>query len=420
MTARAGETTRILLILLVVGFVVRLLFGILFVGLGTAPAGDAATYDQIAHNLISEGKYIQYHGTGMWLSFRPPLLPFVLAGLYSVVGYSFTASRLFMIIIGSLLPLVVFAITHRVFGRRAAIIAGVVSAVYPSFVLYSNTLHTEGLFVILLYLLIMFLIRFADSTKTVDICMAGIMAGLCSLCRPTLLVFVPVCILWLLITGRRAPLKALRAVILFAVLAGAVIAPWTYRNYSVHGEFVPIASRGGVTLWFGNNKWATGNIANDYEKLREIAPDTSTLTETASSRFFRQEAMKYIKAYPQRFVVLGIKKIFHLWRPEGFRFPGLVEKIPRMGRFAIGFLSYVPFLLLFLVGVVLNLKGLRLFRDPPLLLFTLLVVTFTLVHAVFTAMPRYRQPLEPTIILIGSWALVVILDGLRGRRTKSA
>jgi 4-amino-4-deoxy-L-arabinose transferase-like glycosyltransferase len=420
MAARAEKTTRILFVLFAVAFVTRLLFGILFVGLDTAPAGDAATYDQIAHNLISEGKYVQYHGTGMWLSFRPPLLPFVLAGLYSIVGYSFTASRLLMIIIGSLLPLVVFALTRRVFGKRAAIIAGVVSAVYPSFVLYSNTLHTEGLFVVLLYLLIMFLIRFADGMKTVDICVAGVIAGLGCLCRPTLLAFVPVCILWLLITGKRGLLQSLRAAVLLVVLAGAVIAPWTYRNYSVHGEFVPIASRGGVTLWLGNNRWATGNIANDYEKLREVMPDTGTLTETQSSRFFRQEAMKYIKTYPQRFVVLGVKRVFHLWRPEGFRFPGLVEKIPRMGRFAIGFLSYVPFFLLFLVGVVLLLKGLRLLRDPPLLLFTFLVVTFTLVHAVFASMPRYRQPLEPAIILIGSWALIVILDALRGRRAESA
>jgi 4-amino-4-deoxy-L-arabinose transferase-like glycosyltransferase len=416
MGAADQKPVRILLILFIVSFVVRLLFGVLFVGLDTPPEGDAGTYDQIAYNLITEGKYIQYHGQGVWLSFRPPLLPLILAGLYSIVGYSFTASRLLMIVIGSLLPLLVFVLADRIFGRKPALIAGGISALWPEFILYSNTLHTEGLLVPLACLQFIFLARFADGKRTRDIALAGIIAGLGCLCRPTLFAFVLVGVIWLFIITRRDLRLSVRAAAIYLVLTAVVIAPWTYRNYRVHGRFVPVTSRSGTTLWYGNNKHATGNIGDDFDKLRHILPDAGTDDEVEASSYHRREALRYIRANPARFVALGIKKTVHLWRPVGFRFPGMVDRLSRITMIAVGFLPYIPVFLLFVVGLLLLLKQLRLFRDQRLLLLFLIIVVYTLAHAVYTAMPRYRQPIEPITIMIASWALVAILDKVRGRR----
>jgi 4-amino-4-deoxy-L-arabinose transferase-like glycosyltransferase len=416
MGAAVQKPVRILIILFVVSLVARLLFGILFVGLDTPPEGDAGTYDQIAHNMITEGKYIQYHGQGVWLSFRPPLLPLILAGLYSIVGYSFTASRLLMIVIGSLVPLLVFALADRIFGRKAALVAGGISAVWPEFILYSNTLHTETPLVLLALLQLIFLARFADGRRTRDICAAGIVAGLGCLCRPTIFAFVLVAVVWLFIITRRDLRLALRAAAIYVILTALVIAPWTYRNYRVHGRLVPITSRSGTTLWLGNNKDATGNIGDDYDKLRRMLPDAGTDDEVEASSYHRQEALRFIRANPVRFVAFGIKKTIHFWRPVGFRFPGMVDRISARTRIAVGFLPYIPIFLLFLVGLLILLKQLKLFRDQRLLLLFLIIIVYTLAHAVYTAMPRYRQPIEPITIIIGSWALVVILEAWRKRR----
>jgi 4-amino-4-deoxy-L-arabinose transferase-like glycosyltransferase len=339
----------------------------------------------------------------------------VLAVLYSITGYSFVASRLLMIVLGSLVPLVVFALTDSIFKRKAAIIAGVIAAVYPSFILYSNRVMPEALLVLLVCLMVIFMVRFARGGKALDVCAAGLITGLACLCRPTALAFIPVGIIWILIVGRADARRSLRAAALLVVFAAIVIAPWTYRNYSVHGEFVPVSTRGGMSLWLGNNDRATGNLGVDNEMLQSTMPDPGTDKETEMDRFYRNEAMKFIKSHPKRFILLGIKKVFHFWRPEGFRFPGLIDKTPKIVRFAVGFFSYVPVFLLFLVGCLRSLKQLRLFRDPALLLLALLVVVYTLPHGVYPTIPRYRQAIEPVIIAVGSWGLVGMLDFVRKR-----
>jgi 4-amino-4-deoxy-L-arabinose transferase-like glycosyltransferase len=416
MGAAGQRPVRILLVLFAVSLVARLLVGVFVLGLDAPPDGDAGAYDQIAYNLMSEGRYIQYHGDNVWLTFRPPLLPYILAGLYSVVGYSFTASRLLMIVIGSTLPLLVFVLADRIFGRRVGILAGVITALWPEFLLYSNTLYTEGLLVPLVVLQFVFLFRFADEGRVGDMCAAGIVAGLGALCRPSVLAILPVVVIWLLIVNRRRLGSSIRAVALYLIFAILVMTPWTLRNYRVHGRFVPIVSRSGATLWYGNNKWATGDIGKDFEMLKEKLPDAGTDDEVEANLYYRDEALRYIKAHPGRFVALGVKKTVNFWLPVGLKFPGLADRLTVRTRIVQGLFTYVPVFLLCIVGLLLLLKNLRLFRDPRLLFLILVLVEYTLVHAVYTGMTRYRQPLEPITIVIASWARLVILDRLRGRQ----
>lgn len=409
------KPVRTLLILFLVSFAARLLVGIFVLGLDAPPDGDAGAYNQIAYNLMNEGRYIQYHGENVWFTFRPPLLPYILAGLYSIVGYSFTASRLLMIVIGSTLPLLVFVLADRTFGRRTAILAGAISAVWPEFLLYSNTLYTEGLLVPLVILQFVFLFRFADGRGAGNMCAAGIVAGLGALCRPSVLAILPVVVIWTLIIKRRDVRLSFRAIAFYLILAIVVMMPWTIRNYRVHGRFVPIVSRSGATLWYGNNQWASGDIGEDFEMLKQKLPDAGTDDEVEASLYYRDEALRYIKANPGRFLVLGLKKTVNFWLPVGLKFPGLAERLTVRTRVVQGLLTYVPIFLLSLIGLLLLLRDLRLFRDPRLLFLLLVLVEYTLVHAVYTGMTRYRQPLEPITIVIASWALLAILDRLRAK-----
>jgi hypothetical protein len=230
-----------------------------------------------------------------------------------------------------------------------------------------------------------------------------------------LLSFLPFSVLWILIVGRGESVRSLKAVGLFVLATAVVLTPWTIRNYRVHGEFMPVSSLSGFSLWIGSNEWATGNLADDYEMLLKVRPDPGTTKETEINRFYRREATNFIRSNPKTFVLLGAKKIFHFWRPVGFRIPGLIEQTPERVRFAVGFFSFVPLFLLFLIGLLMRLRGLRLFRDPGLLLVVFLIIVYTAVHAVFPSVPRYRQPLEPLIIAMASWVIVVVLDRISPR-----
>jgi 4-amino-4-deoxy-L-arabinose transferase-like glycosyltransferase len=408
-----ADSLKPLLLIFLVSLIVRLLFGVLVMGLGAAPLDDAAAYDQIATNLIEKHAYIQYHDNGVWYSFRAPVLPFLLAGLYSIFGHSLAASRLLMILIGSLLPPAAFILTRHIFGRRAALVAGLIAALYPHFILYSNLLLTEAPLTLLVVVAMIFLVRFGRRGRMSDLALAGVMTGLGCLTKAPLLSFLPVAALWILIVGRARLARSAWGGILFLAVTAAVISPWTYRNYLVHGEFVPISTLGGLSLWYGNNQWSHGNLGDDYLTLIKLQPNPGSTKETDIDRFFRKEAVTFIRTHPKASAVLAVKKMLQFWRPEGFRIPGLVEKTPSAVRFVVGFASYMPLFLLFLAGLVVSLRGLRLVRDSGIFLLALLIATFTVLHAVFPSVPRYRQPIEPAIIAFASWMLVALYDRVR-------
>jgi 4-amino-4-deoxy-L-arabinose transferase-like glycosyltransferase len=396
------KSGRVVLTLFVVSLIVRFLFAAFILGMDAMPVDDAVTYDNIGINLVREHQYIQDTSDVVYYSLRPPLLPLMLGGAYALSGHSYVASRILMIILGSLIPPVIYALTRRIFGRRAAVVAGWIAVFYPFFVLYSTILLAEVPAVLFVSLMTLFLLRFIQEGKTLDICLAGAAAGLASLCRPTVLVLVPVAVLWLLLVIPRRPRPILKACGLFLLLFALVLAPWTYRNFRVFGEFVPVTSMGGLTLWYGNNPAATGNLGDDYLRLKEIRPNPGTTRETEISRYFRGLAVDYMKSHPKRTAVLAVKKAVHFWRPSGFRIPGMIDETPSWLRFAVGFLSYVPLLLLFIFEVLASIRSRAIIRNPGVILMVLSIIVFTIVHSIFPSLPRYRMPIEPFIIAMAA------------------
>jgi 4-amino-4-deoxy-L-arabinose transferase-like glycosyltransferase len=410
---------RVMLVLFLASLVVRLLFAFLVIGAGAPPIDDAVTYDNIAMNLVRDQTFIQTTSDIPYYSLRPPLLPFFLAGVYSLTGHSFAASRIFMIILGSLIAPALFAMTARIFGRRAALVSGWIAVFYPFFILYANVLLTETLSVLFVCIMVLLLMRFVQERKTADICLAGVAAGLGCLARPPLLMLLPVTFIWLLIVMRKECGPALRACVLFSLLAVVVISPWTYRNYSVHGELMPITSLGGLTLWYGNSELATGNLGDDYSRMTREMPDPGTISETEINRYFRRIALDYMRDNPKRTVVLGVNKCAHFWRPSGFRIPGLIEKTPGWLRFALGFFTYMPLLLLFLYELIVRLRDRTLMRNSGVLLIFLYIAVFTIMHCVFPSVPRYRAPIMPLVIALAGSAVVRLWDRLQSGAKQS-
>jgi len=414
METRTEKFGRVILVLFLASLVVRLLFGVLVIGIGAPPIADAVTYDNIAMNLVRDHTYIQTTADIPYYSLRPPLLPFILAGVYSVTGHSLAASHILMIILGSLIAPAIFAMTSRIFAKKAGLVAGWIAVFYPFFILYSNVLLTEVLCIIFVSLMVLLLMRFVQQRKTADICLAGVAAGLGCLARPPLLLLLPVTLLWLLIVMRKELGPALKACVLFLLLAVVAISPWTYRNYRVHGELVPITSLGGLTLWYGNSELSTGNLGDDYLRMTEQMPDPGTTAETEINRYFRKIAVDYMKSNPRRTVVLGVTKCAHFWRPSGFRIPGMIEETPGWLRFVLGFFTYMPILILFLYELLVRLRNRTLFLDSGPLLILLYVAAFTLMHCVFPSLPRYRMPIMPLVIAMASSGVVRLWDRVKG------
>ena len=152
---------------------------------------------------------------------RTPLYPVFLAGLMRL-GAGPAATILVQILLSVLTCLAVMAWTHRLTScARAACLAGLVMALDVPSILSANLVMTETLFTLLLALAAMT----ASSGRAAP---AGLVAGLCTLCRP-IAILLPV--LWIPLFRRNLP-----KMVLFLAAALAVTAPWLLRNRDVFGS----------------------------------------------------------------------------------------------------------------------------------------------------------------------------------------
>ena len=94
------------------------------------------------------------------------------------------------------------------------------------------------------------------------------------------------------------------------------------RNAIVHGQFVPIASSGGVNFWIGNHREAIGDgdlAANPHLKLRnaEFRARHAGLSEEALEPLYYREARGFIAADPVWWLGLEARKLWYTFVPFG-------------------------------------------------------------------------------------------------------
>ena len=232
---------------------------LVYVGMGyeVAPQ-DTADYDEIALNLLSgEGFVARANWFGYELhSWRPPLYPFFLAGIYWVFGYSHLAVRLVQVLLGAATVVLVYRL-----GRRAhppsAPIAGAIAAVYTPLVASANEVMSETLFTFLLVLAVYLLTGVlgragADPRRWPAALAAGATIGLAALTRPAALILWPVQVaVWIRrgwTSRRESPTVWWRCALWISAGTLLVLAPWTARNWSVHGALVVISSQSGFIV----------------------------------------------------------------------------------------------------------------------------------------------------------------------------
>ncbi len=370
---------------------------------------DAPSYDALATNLLA-GKGLQKEdythlftdGTSSLTvrSFRPPLLPILLAGVYGVFGHHILAARALVAILGAVTCVVVCHIGRRAFSERGGMLAGLAAAVYPKLVYYSGLVSTETLCTLLLAIAVWLVIAAWQDKSWWRWPAAGAVLGLAALSRSSLLLLPGVTVLWAVIAAadRRRALKG--GLLLLAAFA-VVMAPWCIRNWAVHRRFVPATTEGGYTFWVTNNPRATGG---GHCFWPDPPGGFDGMTEVEIDREFYRRGWRWVRSHPVEFLRLAAVKFVRFWR----LWPHASEPAVGMTAAVVAGLTFIPVLLLALWGAAVSLS-----RWRPLLLFTMIVLYFTGLHMVFMAVTRYRLPLEPYLIILAAWGALDIWGRLR-------
>jgi 4-amino-4-deoxy-L-arabinose transferase-like glycosyltransferase len=380
----------------------RLLFGLTY-WVGKPLTHDEREYLSLADNLAAGRGFIYGpdHDWGTAQQFgRAPLYPMFLAAIGAADGTTDatpTRVKVAQAALGGLLVALIGAIALHAAGPRAGVLAAAVAAVYPPLVWYPAYVLSETLYSALALtavLLLQIAVERSDQARSSRAggplaLLSGLLVGLAVLTRPALLFFVPLAVVWLAV--RRRPVLALAMV----AAALAVVAPWTARNYRVHGRFVLVASEGGVTFWTGNHPLARGegDLAANPELKRaelEFRRAHPGLSSEELEPLYYRAAFRHITNDVGWWLGLLAKKAFYTVVPVGpsYRVHSMRYQIASIG----SYLLLVPFAAFGARGLWHSSR-----RPTPLLL---LAASAVLVCLIFFPQERFRVPVvDPSLIV---------------------
>jgi len=358
--------------------------------------------------------WVAHTGPTAWL---PPLYPLLLAGVFRVFGVFTPASAWIVFAIQSVFSaataLAVWEIAIRCFSRRVALWSAWIWALYPAALQYAvrwpwEMTITTALFTFAIALAIRMrgvgIPQEGSRSLTRQWMLFGLLWGLIALSNATLLLFLPVCSLWILLgTYRRK--HAVRDAILAAAVFLACIAPWTARNYAVFHRFIPLRGNFGAELYMGNGPGSTGFLMEYFHPFQDPI-QLRLYAQQGEVQYVAQRgaaAKAFISAHPAHFLANVAWRVCFFW--AGVPDPSGERWYNEFGRsLNFGFISITG-----LLGLALALRN----RVPAAGLFGWAFLLLPIPYYFVTAHARFRHPLEPLIAILG----VYLFQSARPRHT---
>jgi 4-amino-4-deoxy-L-arabinose transferase-like glycosyltransferase len=359
---------------------------------------------ELARN-IAAGNGIAFDG-GSHTAFRVPLYPAFLSVV--TLGHEvFLLVVFWQSLIGAGTVFCTALIAKEMFGRTAAIIAAVITAIYPYYVVHDTALQETSLYTFLTALAVFLLLQARRSGSGAMATCAGLALGAAVLTRANLAPFAILAPIWLLFPGRswsKPPRQRLLAAALCAATVVLTVSPWLVRSYRLNGS-ATLSTETGFFLWLGNNPYTFSRYPSEsIDRVEEVAFEALDPRERAEieslntneahlDRWFLQKGLQYIREHPWLTVGNGVRKIeaaFSLWpSPRRSFVPNLMHV-----------LSYGLVMILGLWGMW---AGRRHWRDH--LIFYALFVSFGAVTAVFFGHTSYRAYLDLYWIIFAAGVL---------------
>jgi 4-amino-4-deoxy-L-arabinose transferase-like glycosyltransferase len=371
--------------------------------------GDAVNYDAHARE-IAAGDWI-----GDEVFYQAPLYSYFLAVVYRFVGDDWIVVRVIQVVLGAASCAFVAQAAWRLFGRRAAVLAGLCLSLYAPAIFFDSMLQKaciDGFLVSAIVWLVAELGARAGPGRVLGL---GLALGALVLSRENALVFGLVLgawLVWLPAGGWRG--RAARAALFTAGLA-VVLVPVALRNWSVSGDFHLTTSQFGHNFFIGNNPAADGTYQPllhargdprvEIQDAIELAERTTgrSLTRAEVSDFYFERGLDFVRSHPGDWLRLLVRKLrlsfnaveivdtedqyTHAESSAVLRFTGL----------AMHFGTLAP---LALLGMWITWPD-RARLWPLLLLFA----AYTGSMLVFYVFARYRMPVVPILALFAGAGL---------------
>lgn len=399
-------------------FLVRLAAGIWTGGLWRPELWE---YNRIAQSILAGHGFSMPYMMVTYYSYVTPLHAWV-----SAAGFWLTGSQVPLMLAqmaaGAGLAVAVAAISQRIFGNwMAAAVAGILIAIHPAFVLYNSTkAHSLAFDALFFALALLQSFRLAERPTLRRALVFGLIIGIGTLSRGTVIIMGPLGALWLLARSPGESRKILFRNLVFAgLLAAVIIAPWTIRNSLIHHRFVFLISTESEDFWLGNNPHATGHTLIDGENtvFSSLPPEERAdlyrqPNEMAQADWFSQRSRAFVKAHPGEFLRLWAVKFFHFWwyAPQtGTKYPG--------SWFYLYMIFYSALLVLAAVGVA-RIRHL----GPPAThlgwVVGIFLIGLSLLQSVYHVDGRHRWGIEPILVALSAGGAAFLIERLLRKKSR--
>lgn len=154
-------------------------------------------------------------------------------------------------IVFSFTALIMFLIVLEFLGATPAFLTSILFSCNPYFLTLVGFLHYEILHICLLILGTLFLIKgFSNKPGAyIWLILSGLGFGLGTLVRPITLILPLFVFSGFVISEKDKLLAVILRTFVFTVCMMVVIAPYTWRNYRLSKEVIPVNAQGGIALW---------------------------------------------------------------------------------------------------------------------------------------------------------------------------
>jgi len=396
---------------------------------------DAATYDRWARALAFGGD------PGPTTLMQAPLYPWFLSIIYRIFGPNPGVVRIIQALLGTATCGLMMFCARRFFASTAAaLLAGLLAALYAPLIFYEGVLLPATLIV---FLNILFVAIMAAERRpgTPRLFVSGLVLGIAGAANPPTLLLFPFTVLHLRFAasganaapGRegsapRATPRFLKSSLVVASGVIVALAPITVRNAVRTGEFIPLSTGAGINFYHGNNPAANGfykvptyrgiSLGGTPEEqsvnMGKVASRESgrELSQGEISRFWLDAGLDYIRESPRAWCSLLWIKFLLFWNGyeranvENFyfhrRFPGVLAlPLPVFGIIA-----------------PLGLLGMFLTRNRWRKLWLLYggAATYLFTALIFYVLARYRLSVVVFLLPFAGAAVMELYALGRGRR----
>jgi len=237
----------------------------------TKPVGDFAMYVESAAHLIKFGSFDSEY------IFMPGYV--CLLAVVQALGGGWLACKLVGAVAGSLAAGAIYGIARRLWkSRAAALVAGLLCALWPAGVAVSSVTGTDMPAAALISLGCYFLLHYLPKRPRLAAVLFGVFMGLATSMRA---IALPLCAL-AVFCFRASGLgwkPALRNTAISCAMAALLLSPWAVRNRLRYGETFISDSHGGITALVGANPNSDGHYSRSLNRIFHEVTGYTVLAE---------------------------------------------------------------------------------------------------------------------------------------------